>query len=247
MSQVKIGNTIIGDGTVKICMPISALSKDAFEEELDHVAESPCDIVEIRYDYRSDRPFDLEYLQALVYEAKQKLSQKCLLFTYRTLAEGGLGSNGDDEYEAIYKKVIQSGHVDIVDIEFTKAPEFVEMLIEQAHKNNIKVIVSKHIFDQGLSKDEIIALLLKMQETSADIVKLAVFADDDASAQDVICAAKEMHEKHAKKPFVTIGMGEHGKITRYIEPFYGSSITYAKGMRATAPGQLDVSELFALR
>ena len=258
--KIKIGNTIIGDGTVKICMPVSAQNMDELAEELDYVAASACDIVEVRYDYWNESKLGVQYPEALLYKIERTLiertiqplaesanennsGKRLLLFTYRTGFEGGLGSNEDDEYNTINTKAIRSGHIDIIDIEFTKEPGLIGALIEQAHKYNVKVIVSKHFFNQKLSRYEILETLLKMQDTNADIIKLAVSVYDDAGAQDVILAAKEMYEKYAKKPFVTIGMGEHGKVTRYIEPFYGSSITYAKGPRATAPGQLDISEL----
>jgi len=178
----------------------------------------------------------------LLSENSDEAKEKLILFTYRTAAEGGQGNDGEELYEEINRGAILSGYIDIIDIEFTKKPELIKRLINVAHKNGVKTIVSKHFFDKSLAKEEIAELLVKIQETGADIAKVAVSVKSAKEAEDVISAAKEMHDK-LKIPFITVGMGEFGEITRHTKPFYGSSITYAKGMRSTAPGQLDVSDI----
>ena len=241
MIRVKLAGTIIGDGKVKICIPISAQNDAELAEELEYIAASPCDIAEVRFDYWQGKAGPSH--EGILENVKRKLGKTPLLFTYRTSIEGGLGTNSRDDYYSINAASIRSGHIDLIDIEFAKEPELVVALIEMARKSDIKVIVSKHFFGKSLSKDEIIETLCKMQNKDADIIKLAVSVYDDKGARDVISAAKEMYEKYAKIPLVTIGMGEHGKVTRRIEPFYGSAITYARGIRATAPGQLDWRQL----
>jgi 3-dehydroquinate dehydratase-1 len=251
LKQIKIKDTIIGDGKVKICVPVSGESLSEFDTELGYASDSPCDIIELRYDYLTDADLatisttesSANSISNLLGGSIKNLQGKLILFTYRTKQEGGFGADDDDEYYKINEKAIASGQIDMIDIEFTKKVELVKRLIALAYENDVKVIVSKHYFKKSLSKDEQIEMLKKMQETGADIVKLAVSVYDEAGAHDVISAAKEMYEKHAKIPFITIGMGEHGKITRHIEPFYGSAITFARGQKATAPGQLSVSEL----
>jgi len=259
MRQIKINDTMIGDEKVKICVPISACDFSELEAELEYAFNNPCDIIELRYDYftaiisEQCDAYKQRHTGNVLSEIKKKQEEfkkqnkmkrdKLTLFTFRTKLEGGLGTDANDEYYNINEQAILSGQIDIVDVEFTKDQSLVDRLIKLAHEHDVKVIISKHYFEKSLSKDEQIELLMRMQETGADILKLATMVSDEKTALDVISAAKEMFEKHAKAPFVTIGMGEYGKITRYIEPFYGSAITYAKGLKATAPGQMSVSEL----
>jgi len=225
---------------VKICMPISAEKYAGIAEELYYINSKACDIVEWRYDYLKDD--ENKPLADLISEVKSKLNNKPLLFTYRTLAEGGFAADDVDNYYGINMSAIRSGRLDIVDIECGKEQKLPEDILAIAHEKDVKVMISKHLFDVALKKDEIIEMLCRMQETGGDIVKLAVSVSDAQGAQDVMGAAKEMFEKYAKVPIVTIGMGEAGKITRYPEPFYGSSITYVRGFRETAPSQLSIEE-----
>ena len=240
MRQIKIKDTIIGDEKVKICMPVSPRDFSELEAEFEHAFNSPCDVVELRFDYLAELICKI----GGIFNTQSKVkSDKLILFTYRTQAEGGLGTDNDDKYYTINEQAILSGQIDILDVEFTKDKSLVERIIKLAHENDVKVIISKHYFEKSLSQDEQIEMLIKMQATGADIVKLATTVFDKKGAQDVISAAKEMYENHAKVPFITIGMGEFGKITRFIEPFYGSAMTYAKGLKSTAPGQMSILEL----
>ena len=259
MRQVKIKNTIIGDEKVKICVPISARDFSELEAELQYALESLCDIIELRYDYLAEITCKLceinkqRHLGNVLNEITKKQeelkkqtkmkSDKLILFTFRTKLEGGFGTDDGENYYNINEQAILSGAVDIVDIEFTKEKTLINRLIKLAHENNVKIIISKHYFEKNLTKEEQLEMLKKMQEAGADIIKLATTVYDEADAQDVINAAEEMYEKHAKVPIITIGMGEFGKITRKLRPFYGSAITYAKGQKATAPGQLSIEEL----
>ena len=273
MGQIKIKDTIIGDEKVKICVPISARDFSELDEELEYAINSPCDIIEIRYDYLAETFCKLcevnkqRHLGNVLNEVNNKQNQfkgkkhvnllnetssgslnnverdKLTLFTFRTKLEGGLGTDNNEEYYNINEQAILSGHIDIIDIEFTKEDVQIKKLIKLAHENNVKVIISKHYFEKSLSKEEQLNMLIKMQETGADIIKLATTVYDEAGAQEVISAAEEMYNKHATIPIITIGMGEFGKVTRQIKPFYGSAITYARGIKATAPGQISVPEL----
>jgi 3-dehydroquinate dehydratase-1 len=51
--------------------------------------------------------------------------------------------------------------------------------------------------------------------------------------------------RDAGRAVCTIAMGEPGKHTRVIAPFYGSVLTYAsvEGAASAAPGQLPVNKL----
>ena len=242
MTRIKTGDIVIGDGSVKICMPISAGNSAELSEELEYVSGSLCDIAEWRYDYWSEG--GLSDIIAIIGGIKEKLGKKPLLFTYRTCSEGGLGSDSPGIYREVNMKAIMSGRADIVDLEFEKGQSVFGGIIRSARQNNVKVMVSKHLYE-SVSKSRMIGMLRDMQGAGGDIIKLAVNAEDARGAHDVTEAAREVYEKYADAPIVTIGMGTAGVTTRYIKPFYGSSITFVKGVRGTAPGQLSIEELLA--
>jgi 3-dehydroquinate dehydratase I len=44
-------------------------------------------------------------------------------------------------------------------------------------------------------------------------------------------------------PIVTISMGEEGAISRLAGGLFGSDITFAIGLQASAPGQIPIKDL----
>jgi 3-dehydroquinate dehydratase-1 len=237
MGQVKIGGAAIGDGSVKTCMSVAAGSERELFLKLSYAVKSACDIIEWRADYweeKGEKPFA---------EIKRELWGKPLIFTYRTRAEGGLGADDASMYQAVNEEAILSGCADAVDIEFEKDKGIVRALTCLARERGVKVIISKHTGKPGATKDEIAEMMLKLFCAGGDIAKLAVCAGCEADAKAVIEAAKSLFGKYPDKPFITVGMGEAGRATRYKKPFYGSSVTYVKGFSETALGQLSIEEL----
>lgn len=72
-----------------------------------------------------------------------------------------------------------------------------------------------------------------------DIAKFAVMVNEKEDTLKIF----EIINKYKNK-VIGIGMGEKGKITRVLNIYYGSILTFAsyKG-KASAPGQIDVEKL----
>lgn len=82
--------------------------------------------------------------------------------------------------------------VDIVDVELFTGDEFVKEMIEVAHENGVKVIMSNHDFFKTPSKEEIVSRLCKMQELGADIVKIALMPEKEEDVLTVLSATLDM-------------------------------------------------------
>ncbi len=92
------------------------------------------------------------------------------------------------------------------------------------------IICSRHI---DHTPKDLIACFNEMQETKADIYKLATMAHSTLDALRMLIAVRQLGPK-----FVGLCMGEFGQITRILSPH-----TYAHLGEPTAPGQLSVDEL----
>jgi len=247
MKEVAIKGVTIGDGTVKICIPLSGADEKGLLCDIEYVRGKPCDLIEWRADFW-DEACDKDRLTAMMKTIKRELSDKVFLFTYRTQEEGGSGNPALSDYMEICKYVIDSGLPDIIDVEYRKAKDFNFPILEEAHDHGIKVLTSYHRFDEPTPDlDTMIKILREQQQFGADIAKLAVMAQNDMESNRIIEASREMYGKHAKIPFILIGMGQFGSVTRAIKPFHGSSVTFARGREATAPGQLSIEDLLAER
>lgn len=242
MEPVKVRNVIIGKGKPKICVPVVAKTAEEIVKDAYSFRNLPVDIVEWRadwYDEVSDSSKVLETAEKI----HQVLAEIPLLFTFRTEKEGGEKSLKTEDYIAINKAVIESGFVDLLDIELFTGDEAVEQMIDHAHRNQVKVIVSSHDFKRTPPKEELLKRLRKMQELGADIPKIAVMPQIKEDVLALLAVTLEMSQKYAKGPIITMSMAGMGVASRLIGETFGSAITYGTAGKSSAPGQVDVEKL----
>jgi 3-dehydroquinate dehydratase-1 len=107
----------------------------------------------------------------------------------------------------------------------------------------VKVVASHHDFEKTPAKDIIVKRLVTMQETGADIIKIAVMPRGRSDVLALIEAAEEMVTEHADRPVVAISMGEMGVASRSAAEAFGSAMTFGAASRQSAPGQVGIEEL----
>ena len=105
---------------------------------------------------------------------RKVLGETPLLFTFRTVKEGGEKQAAADIYVDLNIKTIETGYADLVDVEIFTGDEAVKRVVKTAHGRGVKVIASNHDFQKTPEKEEIVSRLCRMQELGADIPKIAV-------------------------------------------------------------------------
>ncbi len=241
MKTVKVRNTVIGEGIPKICVPVFEKTKEEILSEAGQIAGLKPDIVEFRAD-RFERCHDFDSLEDVLTELRTVLGEIPLLFTLRTLAEGGDADIGDDDYTDINIKACKSGTIDMVDAEALRGAD-IAPIIEAAHSLGVKIVASHHDFEKTPEKDVIIEQFRKMQETGADILKIAVMPQSNKDVSSLLAAAEEMVTEYAECPVVAISMGELGTVSRLAGEAVGSAITFGAASNKSAPGQIGIEEL----
>lgn len=232
----------IGEGIPKICVPVVGKSKADILQEVSYVNQLPCDLVEWRADYY-DEVEDIIQVQNLLLEMRKMLSDKPLIFTFRSLSEGGERKISKEYYTLLIKEVINTKCCDLIDVELYMGEELVKEILPFAHENRCKVIVSNHDFLCTPPKEALIERLLKMQELGADIPKIAVMPKKEADVITLLEATREMADVYANRPIVTMSMAGIGVISRLAGEVTGSAITFAAGIKASAPGQLQATKM----
>ena len=114
--------------------------------------------------------------------------------------------------------------------EVTLRPEAVQKqigLIDSIHSMGKEVLLSAHVGVE-LSKDEIVSLALEMEKRGPDIVKLVTpCADDDYDrAIELLSAINEL-KKQLHTPFVCLGTGTAGRLTRITGAMLGNCLVFA--------------------
>lgn len=243
MKTVTVRNVEFGAGTPKICVPIVAGTREELLEQARAIRELPADLVEWRVDYLNNVS-SLSLLTVLTFlsELRNEVGDVPLLFTFRTKREGGEKNISPQAYEELYKAVISSGLIDMVDVELFLGPELMERLVKAAHENGVAVIASNHDFKKTPPKEELVDRLEAMQDLGADILKIAVMPE---STEDllILLAATEEASKYLRQPVVTMSMGGKGVLSRVAGEAFGSAITFGTAGKASAPGQLPATEL----
>lgn len=241
MKPVTVRNLTIGAGMPKICVPLVGMTEKEIVNEAKSIKNLPVDLVEWRADW-FEYVFDKEKVMAVLQSLREELDDMPILFTFRTKNEGGEKEIDITIYEELLLSVAQSGYVDLVDVEVFM-DDCTKTLIEKIHTTEAKVVGSNHDFSKTPSKEEIIRRLRFMQEIDADIPKIAVMPQCKEDVQILMDATKEMSQEYAERPIVTMSMGEVGRESRIKGEVFGSAVTFGSLKKASAPGQIEVSEL----
>ncbi|MFV0465074.1 MAG: type I 3-dehydroquinate dehydratase [Lachnospiraceae bacterium] len=245
MKPMKVRNVSIGVGMPKICVPVVGRTKEEIINEMKEIKATDADMVEWRVDWFEDVANNLE-VGRLLEQIRTILEDMPLLFTFRSFREGGNFEVTDEVYENLNIFAVETGCVDLIDVELFFGAELIERVRCRAHAANVKIVISNHDFHNTPPKKEIIKRLTRMKELGADIAKMAVMPSDK---QDVLClmaATVEMTEHDSDCLVVTMSMSEHGLLSRISGEITGSAITFGALIKASAPGQIPITDLSKL-
>ena len=225
MNTVNVRKVEIGKGIPKICVPVVGITRDDIIDAACKAKET-ADLVEWRADWYED-VLDFKKTEKMMEELRETLGDIPLLFTFRTLKEGGEKEIEKSVYVKLNEMAVKTGFADLVD----------------AEAYGVKVIASNHDFQKTPPKEEIVSRLCFMQECGADIVKIAVMPQSKKDVLTLLLATEEMVREHAKCPVVTMSMSEVGVVSRICGEAFGSALTFGAVKKASAPGQLGAEEL----
>ena len=241
MKICQVRQLTIGDGKPKICVPVVETTTEKIIQQIQELQN--CDLIELRIDFY-ENIHDLKQVHELLLQVRQQTNLP-LLLTYRSLKEGGHIQLSDQEYLSLVQTACQSGCIDIVDIELESGNMLVYQLVEIAHQNHVKVLMSYHDFEKTPAVMEMKERLEKMEIMGADICKIAVMPFSYKDVIQLLNTTMEMSQR-LTKPLVTMSMGKIGKITRIVGELVGSSITFASVGQSSAPGQLTLEDMQTL-
>lgn len=229
-----------------ICVSIAAAEISGIAEEASRAKASPADMIEWRVDAFKDAEEPIALLAALK-ELREAAGDMPLMFTYRTEAEGGMGSDDPDIYEAVIRAAADSGAADIVDVQVISGAAASGNLIDYVHSKGASVIGSYHDFEGTPSVRSICECFDALKSSGADIIKIALMAESPDDTNRLLDAAGKTRLKYPDIRLVAIAMGDAGMASRIDAEKFGSCIIYAAGSKKTAPGQMDVYELVKAR
>lgn len=243
-SPLRIRAAAFGGPEPLFCVPLVAETPDELLEQAHAVCRLKPDVVEWRAD-----SYEGAGVSAFVEPLRQLravLVPAPVIFTLRISTEGGAKPIPQDVRADCIDAVLRSGHADIVDIELSNGPEFLEPLIETAHANEARVILSFHDFNATPSQEHLLATIAAMIRQGGDIAKIACMPQEPGDALRLMQATLAARRAFPAMPLCTMAMGGIGSITRVAGFLYGSDLAFAVGQAASAPGQIPIAEARAL-
>lgn len=218
----------------KICVPIVGKNKKRMIEQAQKVLDMKPDMVEFRADYLD--VVEKEAVTSIAGEVKKVLGNVELIFTFRTKKEGGEREVSESEYKEIC--VAAADICDYVDVEIIGHLGIAKKLVSEIQNIGAKVIGSNHHFDKTPEDDEIIEIMKEMETAGADICKIAVMPREKEDVARFIKLSEKLRDI-ISTPIITMSMGELGSVTRVCTAQTGSCVTFAVGVSASAPGQIN--------
>lgn len=244
MKSFTIKQVTIGSGIPKICVPIVAHTKDELLEQLSDFDRPETDLLEWRIDYM-DCLTNTSELVNIANTIQARLPKKPLLVTFRSKREGGEQELSSEDYFALLRTLAKYKVADLLDVELFSTDDvaFLKNSVQEVQSYGCKVILSNHDFSKTPAKEEILSRLTTMQDLGADVAKIAVMPNSAEDVLALLSATREMSEEIAEIPIVTMSMGKLGAISRICGQTFGSAITFGSLKKASAPGQIEISEL----
>lgn len=227
---------------VKTIVPITAKTKEqAIAQAKVIAANQDADLAEFRIDLL-DFAADTKQVIALGHELKKVLGNKPVIATIRTHNEGGQLTISDADYGKTYQAYLKQPFMDMLDVEMFRDQQIVKNTVQLAHDKKVLIVMSNHDFKKTPSEDEIIKRLLKQDELGADVLKIAVMPQNKQDVFTLMNATLKVSQL-SNKPLLTMSMGKLGTISRIATANMGGSFSFGMIGEASAPGQIDVTQL----
>ena len=231
-----------------ICVPIVGPMIEDILSQVQEAVQAKVDLIELRPDMwmKGSHLHEEEYIPTivnLVEEVHSRYEKMSILFTWRTLAEGGETLLSNENYCNLLQAIVNQNVVDAVDVELFAYTDRIGQIIKEAHHQNIQTVMSYHNF-QSTPKLEILhGYAERMISAGASVIKFALMPTTSDDVLSVLQFTKELTERYPQLPRITMSMGQLGQMTRTCGHVFGNCLTFGTLGQASAPGQIEVAVL----
>ena len=234
--------------TCAICVPIVGPTVEDILSQMQEAVQAKVDFIELRPDMwmKDSHISEEEYIPTIVNLVKQVHSSygaMPMLFTWRTLAEGGETSIRSETYGYLLQAIVDQGLVQAIDVELFAYTDAIGHSIKQAYQQGIQTVMSYHNFQSTPDIETLHVYAERMVSVGAQVIKFALMPSTNDDVLSVLRLTKELTEQYPELPRITMSMGQLGQMTRTCGNVFGNCLTFGTLGQASAPGQVDVSIL----
>ena len=231
-----------------ICVPIVGPSMEDILSQVQEAVHSEVDLIELRPDMwmKESNLYEDEYLPTIINLVKQVHSSHELmpiLFTWRTLAEGGDTPLSSENYSHLLQEIVDQHVVQAIDVELFAYTEEIGSIMKQANHQGIQTIMSYHNFQSTPDLEILHVYAERMVSVGAQVIKFALMPSTNDDVLSVLRFTKELTERYLQLPRITMSMGQLGQMTRTCGHVFGNCLTFGTLGQTSAPGQVEVALL----
>ncbi len=244
MKTINVRGVILGEGRTKIICPVVDAALDAALATVERAKRLQVDAIEYRADW-SENVCNTDKLMHDLRRVRECLGERPLMFTFRSVPEGGHTELPRDEYIALVRAAIDSGCADMVDIEHCVGDDAAAGLIAHAREKGVVSLYSYHNFNETPEVDRICDFIAHARALGADVPKCAVMARGRGDLVKLLSATERMTRDENDTPVLTVAMGVDGVLSRLAGEVFGSCMTFCTVNASSAPGQVDCERAYA--
>lgn len=231
-----------------ICVPIVGPTVEDILSQVQEAVQAKVDLIELRPDMwmKCSNISEDEYIPTIVTfveEVQSKVADMPVLFTWRTLGEGGETPLCSDNYIKLLQTIVDQDLVQAIDVEVFAYTEEMGSIMKQAHQQGIQTVMSYHNFQSTPDIETLHVYAERMVSVGAQVIKFALMPTTNDDVLSVLQFTKELTEQYPQLPRITMSMGQLGQMTRTCGHVFGNCLTFGILGQASAPGQVEVAVL----
>mgnify|MGYP000361049319 CR=1 FL=1 len=238
-SEIKINMNghVLGSDKMFICISARPSNLEELKADAEQAKRDGCEMIEWRVDffeeiYKADQKAeDISDIVKILNEGLRiwaDITERTpMMVCIRRFEEGGAFRFASEFRLRVLKKMLETGLVDMVDIEFEESEEFKRNAMDIIHTYNAQLIYSEHDWTGLPDEEHALKSLFKMQDKGADIAKYCFIVKDAEDAVIMSRIGKMVKEKNVLKiPNTIYALGEVGLFNRVIADAFGVDYMY---------------------
>lgn len=231
-----------------ICVPIVGPTVEDILSQVKEAVKAKVDLIELRPDMwmKCSNISEDEYIPTIVTFVKEVRSRVVdipVLFTWRTIGEGGETPLCSDNYIKLLQAIVDQDLVQAIDVELFAYTEEMGSVMKQAYQQGIQTVMSYHNFQSTPDIETLHVYAERMVSVDAQVIKFALMPSTNDDVLSVLQFTKELTERYPQLPRITMSMGQLGQMTRTCGHVFGNCLTFGTLGHVSAPGQVEVEVL----
>lgn len=217
---------------MKIVVPIIPKNLDEVKD-IDSSKYERADIIEWRADYLAKD--DILKVAPAVFE---KFSGYEILFTLRTVNEGGFAELSPEDYISLLTDVDALYHPDYIDFEYFTYKSHFDQLLSFPNLS-----LSYHNFHE--TPENLMEIFSELTTLAPRVVRISVMPHNEQEVLDLMNYTRGFKTLNPEQTYATVSMGKLGKLSQISGDVTGSAWTFASldCENASAPGQIKLLDM----